>query len=60
MWGMNAQGQWLYIGTQYVNNTLLTQEACERMIDPVNWSVHENNEYYRIQFDCIDSATKKE
>ena len=53
MWGQTATGSWEYIGNQYINNTLMTQEVCEEKINRKNWSVIETNSYYRVQFDCF-------
>jgi len=53
MWGQTATGNWTYIGNQYVYNTPMTQEVCEKKINSKNWSIHQNNQYYRIQFDCM-------
>ena len=47
MWGLTAQGEWLYIGNQYVYNTPMPKEQCEKLIDKDNaWSLHLTNDYY--------------
>ena len=46
MWGQNVTGTWEYIGNQYVYNTPMTQEVCEKKISRKNWSVHQDNGYY--------------
>ena len=62
MWGLTAQGEWTYIGNQYVFNTPMPKEQCEELIDKDNaWSIHITNEYYGIKFDCMpESAENKE
>ena len=55
MWGYNGTA-WEYIGNQYIYNTPMTQEVCEEKIKRKNWSVHQDNEYYRIQFDCMHES----
>ena len=53
MWGQNVTGSWENIGNQYIYNTPMTQEACEKKISRKNWSIVQNNRYYRIQFECM-------
>ena len=53
MWGQTAVGNWEYIGNQYVYNIPITQKVCEEKISRKSWSVHQNNGYYRLQFDCM-------
>ena len=53
MWGQNVTGSWDYIGNQYIYNTPMTQEVGEKKISRKNWSIVQNNGYYRIQFDCM-------
>tara|TARA_Y100001954_G_C15566062_1_gene481054 strand:+ start:498 stop:692 length:195 start_codon:yes stop_codon:yes gene_type:complete len=62
MWGLTAQGEWTYIGNQYVFNTPMPKEQCEELIDKDNaWSIHITNEYYGIKFDCMpESAENKD
>ena len=61
MWGKTASDEWLYIGNQYVYNTPMEQEQCLHLIERQQWSYHETNQYYRIQFDCMpESASLKE
>ena len=52
MWGQNVTGTWEYIGNQYVYNNPMTQEVCEKTISRSEWSVHLDNDFYRLQFDC--------
>lgn len=56
MWGLNAEGDWLYIGNQYILNTPMTIEQCNKIIEQKAWSMHLTNEYYRIQFDCMHQS----
>ena len=53
MWGLTAQGEWTYIGNQYVNNNPMPLENCEALIADNQWSDHRTNEYNDIQFDCF-------
>ena len=39
MWGQNVTGSWENIGNQYIYNTPMTQEACEKKISRKNWSI---------------------
>ena len=59
MWGQTATGNWTYIGNQYVYTTPMTQEVCEKKINSKHWSTHQNNQYYRIQFDCMHVSKEK-
>jgi len=52
LWEQNVTGTWEYIGNQYVYNNPMTQEICEKTISRNEWSVHLDNDYYRLQFDC--------
>ena len=36
MWGQTATGDWQYIGNQWIDNTLMTQEVCEEKIKRKN------------------------
>ena len=56
MWGQTAVGSWEYIGNQYVNNTMMTEQVCREIIKRKNWSFNETNQYYRIQFDCFHKS----
>ena len=38
MWGQTATGDWQYIGNQWIDNTLMTQEVCEEKIKEKNSS----------------------
>lgn len=58
MWGKTASDEWLYIGNQYVYNTPMTQESCEAFIENKDWSRHETNEYYKVQFDCMPESSE--
>ena len=58
MWGKTASDEWLYIGNQYVYNTPMTQESCEAFVENKNWSRHETNEYYKVQFDCMPESSE--
>ena len=53
MWGLTEQGEWTYIGNQNILNQEFTLEQCQKLIDPDNWSVHHDNEYYDIQLECF-------
>ena len=46
MWGQTATGEWQYIGNQWIDNTLMTQEVCEEKIKEKNWSIVQKNRYY--------------
>ena len=50
MWGLTAQGEWLYIGNQYVYNTPMPKEQCMEYME--RWSWHEHNEYYNFTMSC--------
>ena len=52
MWGNDGKN-WVFIGNQYVNNNLMTQEQCEAIASDSSWSKHRENQYYYIQFDCF-------
>jgi len=56
MWGLNAEGDWLYIGNQYILNTPMTIQQCNKIIEQEAWSTHLTNEYYKIQFDCMHQS----
>jgi hypothetical protein len=58
MWGKTASEEWQYIGNQYIYNTPMAQESCEAFIQNKNWSRHELNEYYRVQFDCMPESSE--
>jgi len=59
MWGLTAQGEWLYIGNQYVYNTPMPKEQCEKLIDKDNaWSLHLTNDYYSIKMDCMPESAQ--
>jgi len=58
MWGKTAMGNWEYIGNQYAFNSPMTLEQCEEIIDPYHWSWNINNEYYRIQMDCMPESSE--
>ena len=53
MWGQTATGDWQYIGNQWIDNTLMTQEVCEEKIKEKNWSIVQKNRYYGLQFNCF-------
>jgi len=53
MWGQTSTGEWQYIGNQWIDNTLMTQKACEEKIKKKNWSVVQENGYYGLQFNCF-------
>jgi len=52
IWGFNGT-EWVYVGNQYVNKNPLSLGQCEMLIDKANWKSWEENEYYKIQFDCV-------
>jgi len=58
MWGKTASEEWQYIGNQYIYNTPMAQESCEAFIQNKNWSRHETNEYYIVQFDCMPQSSE--
>ena len=58
IWGYNGQ-YWEYTGNQYVMKELMTLEECEYIIDESNWDRHENNIFYRAQFDCVIDSYKE-
>jgi len=59
MWGKTASDEWLYMGNQYVYNTPMPKEQCEKLIDKDNaWSMHLTNEYYSIKFDCMPESAQ--
>ena len=53
MWG-NTGSEWLYIGNQYVYHEPMTFEECQPMSEEMNWSSWEDNQFYRVQFDCMN------
>ena len=53
MWGQTANGQWEYIGNQYVNQNPMTLVECSDVIAPKNWKSFETNGYYKIQLACV-------
>ena len=53
MWGQTATGDWQYIGNQWIDNTLMTQEVFEEKIKEKNWSIVQKNRYYGLQFNCF-------
>ena len=53
MWGQTATGEWQYIGNQWIDNTLMTQEVCEEKIKEKNCSIVQKNSYYGLQFNCF-------
>lgn len=59
MWGLTAQGEWMYIGNQYVYNTPMLKDQCEKLIDKDNaWSLHLTNDYYSIKMDCMPESAQ--
>ena len=50
LWGLTAQGEWVYVGNQIVYQEPMTKEQCEVMAD--NWSKYELNEFYRMSIEC--------
>ena len=53
MWGFTAQGDWVFIGNQYINNKPMPLELCEAFIDDKRWTSQITSQYYAIQFDCF-------
>ena len=52
MWGQSADGNWNYIGNQYVLNQEFSLDQCEQLAANASWSEWRSNEYYDIQFEC--------
>jgi roadblock/LC7 domain-containing protein len=50
LWGLTAQGEWVYVGNQIVYQEPMTKENCEIMAD--SWGAHEMNEYYTFSYEC--------
>ena len=61
MWGHNG-AEWEYIGNQFINQNLMTQRQCNKLIAEGQWESHSTNEYYDIQFHCFhkDETLKHE
>ena len=53
LWGLTAQGEWLYVGNQMVYQEPMTKEQCEVMAN--SWSRYEMNEYYRMSVECHEA-----
>ena len=57
IWGNNGT-DWQYIGNQYIYDIPMTLQQCLSIAHQSNWSKHETNEYYRIQFDCMPESSE--
>ncbi len=58
MWGFTGE-KWVYIGNQYIMKELFTLQQCESITKLSQWEVHQENENYKIQLDCIHKDTNK-
>ena len=50
LWGLTAEGQWVYTGNQIILNEPMQKEECEEYMQ--RWSWHEDNEYYNFAMSC--------
>tara|TARA_Y100000022_G_scaffold195473_1_gene201181 strand:+ start:428 stop:646 length:219 start_codon:yes stop_codon:yes gene_type:complete len=60
MWGMTAEGQWVYMGNQYVNQKPMTLTECSELIAPQRWTKYEENKFYKIELACYHVPEKKQ
>lgn len=50
IWGLTAEGDWLYVGDQLVYNENMKKEECLKMLK--NWTAFDDNEYYSFSLEC--------
>ena len=60
LWGMTAEGKWVYMGNQYVQQQPMTLTECSEFIAKYNWAKFEKNPYYKIQLACYHTGDKNE
>lgn len=53
LWGLTAEGQWVYVGNQLVLNEPMQKEECQEYMK--RWSWHEDNEYYNFTMSCEEA-----
>ena len=54
MWGLTAEGEWTYIGNQYVRQEVMTTRECLEFIDDSKWEKFEENKFYKVELMCYD------
>ena len=60
LWGQTAEGEWKYIGNQYVQQKPMPLTECSELIAAKNWKKFENNPYYKIQLACYHAGEKNQ
>tara|TARA_Y100001973_G_scaffold29319_1_gene44350 strand:- start:485 stop:682 length:198 start_codon:yes stop_codon:yes gene_type:complete len=50
IWGLTAEGDWLYVGNQLVYKEPMQKEECFEMIN--KWDSFHDNEYYSFSIEC--------
>ena len=60
LWGLTEEGEWTYIGNQYVQQQPMTLTECSELIAPKNWAKFEDNPYYKIELACYYAGEKSD
>ena len=60
LWGQTAEGEWKYIGNQYVQQQPIPLPDCSALTAAKTWKKIDNNPSYKIQLACYYAGEKND